>query len=377
VDGDGDGVEAPRDCDDSDPAIEESFDFPCETECGAGTARCRRGYVDACDAPVPGPEDCNGDDDDCDGETDEGLVHRCSEACGGGEARCVSGTWTGCLEGTIAAETCNAADDDCDGFVDEDADEACSSDCGDGVRTCESGVLGFCSARTPLAAESCNGADDDCDGTIDEEALRSCEDPVCGMGDESCYAGEFLFCDARCHDHMNIVCDFTMGGVMVDAGKQGRFVARGTTEAPFCAGARPTVCGDGFRACVTQMNLEPSTDGIADHLHVVRVGVAAAPGEMLRPPLGAYGARYLGSGMWAATDEMGTVLEMGRYIGFLSFEELDHNHELRCEIQDAPEDPATILGTAALVTLEEDGTERRFCLSDGTCGPVMLVRDSL
>jgi PKD repeat protein len=64
VDGDGDGVSAPADCDDTNAAIH------------------------------PGAtESCNDVDDDCDGVVDDGLQRAC---CGAGVAMCSAGAWSTC-----------------------------------------------------------------------------------------------------------------------------------------------------------------------------------------------------------------------------------------------------------------------------------------
>jgi hypothetical protein len=142
-DGDGDGVTADLDCDDSDPAVRPDA-----------------------------PELCNGADDDCDGTADEGFVT--GQACSAGTGSCrrtgfVScsadgqGTECGAVPGEPSPETCNGLDDDCDGSVDEGFDQdgdgytACGGDCADAVP-----------AVHPGATEVFNGVDDDCNGVIDD-----------------------------------------------------------------------------------------------------------------------------------------------------------------------------------------------------------------
>ena len=145
---------------------------------------------DACDAPLPAAEACNGHDDDCDGQTDEegaaGCIpwHPDADADGvGAEAqKCLCGpqdgyvtTTTGDCDDADAAlhpgaeELCNALDEDCDGVTDDGTDGTLCEGEGQcpGYTQCAEGVLS-CLAKTP-APETCNGLDDDCDGTADED----------------------------------------------------------------------------------------------------------------------------------------------------------------------------------------------------------------
>ena len=175
TDGDGDGVSATEDCDDSDPMV-----FP-----GADEA-------------------CDGADNDCDGIIDEGVKvtqfvdndgdgygHTSSveEVCPGtsGYADVVGDCDD--LDPAVnpgAAEECDDADNDCDGaidegvttsfYVDEDGDgygtsqrvEACEPSSGYAAQSgdCHDGDA----SSYPDAPELCDGADNDCDGDIDEGA---------------------------------------------------------------------------------------------------------------------------------------------------------------------------------------------------------------
>ncbi len=192
TDKDGDGFEAPGDCDDNDPSIfpggKEKCDDGKDQDCDKSDLSCV-GLTDAdsdgyplgidCndDAPniYPGAEEaCNFLDDDCDGLVDEGNPGGvCSIGGAKTKAACLqqSGTWTpagttcgasigACVPGVLAcnhvglsatvtcvdavlgsAETCNDADDDCDGQTDEDFTELGKTCDGDDADKCAFGKL--------------------------------------------------------------------------------------------------------------------------------------------------------------------------------------------------------------------------------------------
>jgi hypothetical protein len=256
ADGDGDGHDCERDCDDRDPSVHPEAAEVCDGTrdddcdgavdetcacldgatracgsevgaCVAGVARCRAGSWGACEgASGPREEACDGaEDEDCDAVIDEGCActsgssRSCGSdtgACRAGTQRCVDGIYGAC-DGAIApgVEACDGeVDDDCDGLVDEGC--ACtdgdSRDCGidagaceAGAQTCAGGAWGSCDGAIGPSAEVCDGAiDESCDGRVDEGcactngAARACgiDEGACVAGVERCAAGAWGACDA-------------------------------------------------------------------------------------------------------------------------------------------------------------------------------------
>lgn len=146
-DGDGDGVTADLDCDDTRAAV-----YP--------------GAVEA----------CNSIDDDCDGAIDEGFTT--GQSCSTGVGACArtgflfcapdgQGTQCSAIPGQPTQETCNLLDDDCDGTVDEGFDQD-----GDGYTTCGGDCADTVASIHPGATEVFNGVDDDCNNIIDDVIER-------------------------------------------------------------------------------------------------------------------------------------------------------------------------------------------------------------
>lgn len=86
------------------------------------------------------------------------------------------------IAGSISGETCDGVDNDCNGQVDDNLSRSCSNACGVGSESCSAGNWGGCDAPQPKA-ESCDGLDNDCDGQVDEP-----DAPLCDSG-EVCVAG--------------------------------------------------------------------------------------------------------------------------------------------------------------------------------------------
>ena len=91
------------------------------------------------------------------------------------------------IAGSISGETCDGVDNDCNGQVDDNLSRSCSNACGVGSETCSAGNWGGCDAPQPKA-ETCDGIDNDCDGQVDEPdgslcpSGESCVDGTCEPG---------------------------------------------------------------------------------------------------------------------------------------------------------------------------------------------------
>jgi len=101
------------------------------------------------------------------------------------------------IAGSISGETCDGVDNDCNGQVDDNLSRSCSNACGVGAETCHAGNWGGCDAPQPKA-EKCDGVDNDCDGQVDEpdsplcDTGEVCKDGMCqpGNGDGDGEGGE-------------------------------------------------------------------------------------------------------------------------------------------------------------------------------------------
>lgn len=210
--------------DDCDGSIDENWSTK-GSPCSVGSGTCQRNGIWVCEpdgakvvcsvrAGLPGKETCNGKDDDCNGQIDELWTKRgtpCTRGIGG----CIStGTWV-CKQdesdiecsakpGTPGTERCNGKDDDCDGSVDEDWPQKGKA-CTNGLGICKASGTFVCkqdesdvecnAVEKQPKFEDCNNIDDDCDGTIDDAIQRPCK-TICGTGNETCQAGQWVGCDA-------------------------------------------------------------------------------------------------------------------------------------------------------------------------------------
>jgi len=193
-----------------------------------------------CDARVPAPEACNGQDDDCDLRVDEDLPagQPCEATVTGvgtctGEQLCTgAGGWV-CSARTPAVETCNFQDDDCDGQTDEDF-TTLQPDTGSSVYA---------------TFEHCGTCGVDCGGAIANAASIRCDAdlpfPLCVA--DACAAPYFLLNPFQC-----IVPPFTFcnecatdaecyGNSCLDLGA-GRYCFRPCTSTADCQGVAGYAC---------------------------------------------------------------------------------------------------------------------------------------
>ena len=206
-------------CSCSQFAIEVQASTSCNVsnEYGAcyGQRTCTWWDLSECDAPLPGPEECNGADDDCDGSVDEEL--------GGTDCFVLNvwGTCPGvglCQDGVSvcdgkepAEEACDGGDNDCDGQTDEEFPDTD----GDGVADCleidkdGDGVLDdfdncpalFNPSQADFDLDALGNA---CDLDDDNDQFADTED--CAPFDEDVYPGANELCDGK-DNNCNFIVD--------------------------------------------------------------------------------------------------------------------------------------------------------------------------
>ena len=263
---------------------------------GVRTCRPPNGY-EACTAPVPTAESCNGRDDDCNGMTDENLGQT---TCGIGECRrtitnCVNGAPQQCDPLPAGIEICDEKDNNCNGVVDEGFDKMTSlTNCGAcnvlctrphatpvcmggmcGIGMCDTGFINangidldgcelMCTITGP---EICDGIDNNCNGVIDEGFVLASDPSNCGacgrvcnvnngrIASYSCVAAQcgIMTCNTGFAD-----CDQTYAtgcekGVSADINNCGACNAVCTTAngTPNCAASACGIasCNAGFADC--------------------------------------------------------------------------------------------------------------------------------
>ncbi|MBN2798045.1 MAG: pre-peptidase C-terminal domain-containing protein [Deltaproteobacteria bacterium] len=218
TDADGDGFNAPDDCNDNSVAVYpgaaevcDGVDQDCDGEIDEGTDCFDAdgdGHMAAVDcddgdaSTYPGaPESCDGADNDCDGTVDEGT--ECYDDDFDGETE-QDGDCNDANANTYstAPEVCDGLDNDCDGELDEGID--CSGDGdGDGFTVDQGDCDDTNAAVKPTGVEVCDSLDNDCDGKIDEGTEcydddgdgQTEEDGDCDDTDRATWTGALEICD--------------------------------------------------------------------------------------------------------------------------------------------------------------------------------------
>ena len=181
-----------------------------------GQRLCTGAGLSSCDAAIPAPEDCNGEDDNCDGQVDEEILadiclNKNNQGSCFGEKLCVDGNWS-CDAKVPEAEICDGKDNDCDGDVDEtfaDSDGDGLADCltddadGDGVKNQVDNCPFVANAEQKDADLDTIG--NACDPDDDNDQYADADD--CAPFDKAVNPGADEICDGKDNDCSQIADD--------------------------------------------------------------------------------------------------------------------------------------------------------------------------
>ncbi len=199
-----------------------------------GNSKSCSDYDNDCDDTLPkvypgNSEICDGLDNDCDNSIDnvpEEELPYCHEimsgynnigVCYNKKAICNYQRfkdWYCPLNEFYSNEICSDdLDNDCDGRIDEGCacesgeERICGSDLGEckqGIQKCVDSKWGNCDNSIEPTTETCDNLDNDCDGLIDDSVTKDCTSNEGCPGIQTCYEGQWLECQARCDNYIQI-----------------------------------------------------------------------------------------------------------------------------------------------------------------------------